>query len=237
MTATPFVTHLSRNWLLAAFTLVAFAILIKLSYWQWQRAEQKQTQLEQLHSAKQQGPLLWADLASIPPAQQDGLMLQGKAVWLKPAVWLLDNQLVEGKAGYDVVIPVRLSNQGPAVLVNLGWVAAPQSRDVLPELAVPEQFELKALLRTELKGFRLGQNLEHTGLWPQRMQQVEPVELSQVLGQELAPVLLYQQQSPYLYHYKAVVMPPEKHRAYALQWLLLAVAVLVVGWFMSKKER
>jgi surfeit locus 1 family protein len=168
--------------------------------------------------------------------QQDGLMLQGKAVWLKPAVWLLDNQLIQGKAGYDVVIPVLVSNQGPAVLVNLGWVQAPPSRDQLPELSIPESFELMALLRTELKGFRLGQNLENTGLWPQRMQQVEPAELSQVMGQELAPVLLYQQQSPYLYHYKAVVMPPEKHRAYALQWLLLAVAVVVIGWFMSKKE-
>ena len=235
MQAQPF-AHLSRHWLLAVFTLVAFALLIKLSYWQWQRAEQKQTQLDQLHSAQQQGPVQWRDLASIPAEQQDGLMLQGKAVWLKPAVWLLDNQLIQGKAGYDVVIPVLVSNQGPAVLVNLGWVVAPQSRDQLPELSIPESFELKALLRTELKGFRLGQNLEDTGLWPQRMQQVEPAELAKVLGQELAPVLLYQQQSPYLYHYKAVVMPPEKHRAYALQWLLLAVAVVVIGWFMSKKE-
>lgn len=236
MTAKPIGTHFSRNWLLAVFTLVAFALLIKLSYWQWQRAEQKQTQLEQLQSAEQQGPVQWTHLASVPAEQQDGLMVQGKAVWLKPAVWLLDNQLIQGKAGYDVVIPVLVSNQGPAVLVNLGWVAAPQSRDVLPELRIPESFELTALLRTELKGFRLGQNLEETGLWPQRMQQVEPAELAKVLGQELAPVLLYQQQSPYLYHYQAVVMPPEKHRAYALQWLLLAVAVVVIGWFMSKKE-
>lgn len=235
MQAQPF-AHLSRHWLLAVFTLAAFALLIKLSYWQWQRAEQKQTQLDQLHSAEQQGPVQWRDLASVLAEQQDGLMLQGKAVWLKPAVWLLDNQLIQGKAGYDVVIPVLVSNQGPAVLVNLGWVQAPPSRDQLPELSIPESFELMALLRTELKGFRLGQNLENTGLWPQRMQQVEPAELSQVLGQELAPVLLYQQQSPYLYHYKAVVMPPEKHRAYALQWLLLAVAVVVIGWFMSKKE-
>lgn len=235
MQAQPF-AHLSRHWLLAVFTLAAFALLIKLSYWQWQRAEQKQTQLDQLHTAEQQGPVQWTNLTSVPAEQQDGLMLQGKAVWLKPAVWLLDNQLIQGKAGYDVVIPVLVSNQGPAVLVNLGWVAAPPSRDQLPELNIPESFELMALLRTELKGFRLGQNLENTGLWPQRMQQVEPAELSQVLGQELAPVLLYQQQSPYLYHYKAVVMPPEKHRAYALQWLLLAVAVVVIGWFMSKKE-
>lgn len=235
MQAQPF-AHLSRHWLLAVFTLAAFALLIKLSYWQWQRAEQKQTQLDQLHTAEQQGPVQWTNLTSVPAEQQDGLMLQGKAVWLKPAVWLLDNQLIQGKAGYDVVIPVLVSNQGPAVLVNLGWVQAPPSRDQLPALSIPESFELMALLRTELKGFRLGQNLENTGLWPQRMQQVEPAELSQVMGQELAPVLLYQQQSPYLYHYKAVVMPPEKHRAYALQWLLLAVAVVVIGWFMSKKE-
>jgi surfeit locus 1 family protein len=236
MKVQPFATHLHRHWLLAVFTLIAFGVLIKLSYWQWQRAEQKQTQLEQLDTAQQQGPVHWTNLASVPVNQQDGLMVQGQAVWLKPAVWLLDNQLIQGKAGYDVVIPVLVSNQGPAVLVNLGWVVAPPGRELLPEVSIPERFELKALLRTEFKGFRLGQNLENTGLWPQRMQQVERTELELVLGQELYPALLYQQESPYLYHYKAVVMLPEKHRAYALQWLLLAVAVVVVGWFISKKE-
>lgn len=236
MQSQPFFAHLSRHWLLAFCTLAAFALLIKLSYWQWQRAEYKQSQLDQLHSAQQQGPVHWADLPASPIEQLDGLELQGKAVWLKPAVWLLDNQLIQGKPGYDVVIPVLVSNKGPALLVNLGWVAAPTSRDQLPELNIPSEFEMTGLLRTELKGFRLGLNLEETGLWPQRMQQVEPAELSRVLGQELYPALLYQYQSPYLYHYKAVVMPPEKHRAYALQWLLLAVAVVVVAWFMSKKE-
>ncbi|WP_233079580.1 SURF1 family protein [Rheinheimera soli] len=235
MQAQPF-AHLSRHWLLALCTLAAFVLLIKLSYWQWQRAEYKQAQLDQLHSAQQQGPVRWTDVPAIPVEQLDGLELQGKAVWLKPAVWLLDNQLIQGKPGYDVVIPVLVSNQGPALLVNLGWIEAPMSRDQLPELDIPAEFEMAGLLRTELKGFRLGLNLEETGLWPQRMQQVEPAELSRVLGQELYPALLYQYQSPYLYHYKAVVMPPEKHRAYALQWLLLAVAVVVVAWFMSKKE-
>mgnify|MGYP006199403153 CR=1 FL=1 len=46
-----------------------------------------------------------------------------------------------------------------------------------------------------------------------------------------------QQGSPFVPHYKAVVLPPEKHRGYALQWFLLAVAVLGVALAASHQGR
>jgi cytochrome oxidase assembly protein ShyY1 len=37
-------------------------------------------------------------------------------------------------------------------------------------------------------------------------------------------------------HYKAVVMSPQKHQAYAVQWFLIALACVVVAIFASKKR-
>ena len=37
-------------------------------------------------------------------------------------------------------------------------------------------------------------------------------------------------------HYQAVVMSPEKHQAYAVQWLLIAIACLVIAVFAFKKK-
>lgn len=224
------------QWLLVLFTLAAFLLLCKLALWQWHRADEKQQLLQQQTNWQQQGAMAWTQLPQADVQQLDGILIQGKAVWQKPALWLLDNQLVSGRSGYDVVIPVLVDQSPPLLLVNLGWVAAPSSRDELPQIQIPVQFELQGLLRTQLGGVLLGQNLEDTGLWPQRMQQVVPAELSKVLGQPLYSGLVYQQQSPFRYHYQSVVMKPEKHRAYAVQWALLALVVLFVAGALWRRE-
>ncbi|WP_337879999.1 SURF1 family protein [Rheinheimera sp.] len=224
------------QWLLVFITLAAFLLLCKLALWQWHRADEKQQLLQQQASWQQQGAMAWTQLPQADAQQLDGILIQGKAVWQKPALWLLDNQVLSGRAGYDVVIPVLVDQRPPLLLVNLGWVEAPPGRDELPQVQIPVQFELQGLLRTQLGGVLLGQNLEDTGLWPQRMQQVVPAELSKVLGQPLYSGLVYQQHSPFRYHYQSVVMPPEKHRAYAVQWALLALVVLCVAGALWRRE-
>ena len=49
--------------------------------------------------------------------------------------------------------------------------------------------------------------------------------------------LIYQQQaSPFHIHYRPVVLPPARHRAYALQWGLLALAVVAVALAASARR-
>lgn len=224
------------RWWLVLITLAAFLLLIKLAWWQWQRSAEKEAQLQQIHSWQQQGALLWFDAMQHPAADLDGAPLKGVAHWLAPVVWLIDNQIWQGKAGYDVLVPVQLNHNTPVLLVNLGWVAAPQGRDQLPDIQIPAEFALSGVLRTRLNAFRLGQNLEETEQWPMRLQTVEPESLANQIGQPLYNGVFYQQHTPFVHHYQAVVLPPEKHRAYAVQWLLLAIAVLIVAMAASYQK-
>jgi cytochrome oxidase assembly protein ShyY1 len=49
--------------------------------------------------------------------------------------------------------------------------------------------------------------------------------------------LTYQEKnSPFLIHYRPVILPPERHKAYALQWFLLAVAVMVIALLASARK-
>jgi len=50
---------------------------------------------------------------------------------------LLDNKLRHGRAGYEVVTPLRLGASNSHVLVDRGWVAAGPSRTSLPEVLTP----------------------------------------------------------------------------------------------------
>jgi cytochrome oxidase assembly protein ShyY1 len=122
------------------------------------------------------------------------------------------------------------------MLVNLGWVAAPAGRERLPQVQIPAVIDVHGLLRTQLGGFRLGQNIEDKGRWPMRIQQVYVPALDPYMRSALYPGLVYQMESSsFLIHYQPVVISPERHRAYALQWGLLAFAVLVVALAASSR--
>ena len=219
------------NGLWIVLTLTAFAILINLSWWQYSRAQQKELQLQRLEQLQQAGALSPAGLAGLQTDDVDGVLLSGDAHWLKPYIWLLDNQIVEGKVGYDVIVPVKAAGLLQPLLVNLGWVEGMPQRQDLPQIALPEQLQLNGIIRTKVDGLiLLGQNIEDHGSWPVRLQQIDYATMGKQTGLALFPALLYQQNDVYYRsHYKSVVLPPEKHRGYALQWFLLAIAVLGVA--------
>ena len=223
-----------KVWLL--ITVTAFAILSKLGFWQLQRAEEKAIQISQLAQLQQQGTLNWQQLAGLTANEADGVLFAGQGRWLQPYVWLLDNQIVEGKVGYDVIIPVHHTAASSLLLVNLGWVAGGNDRSVFPELTIPPQLSLHGLIRSEVGGFRLGANTEKDG-WPQRIQQPELEQMAAQLPVNALPFMLFQQgDSPFLPHYNAVVMPPEKHHGYAFQWFMLAIAVVAVAIAAARRS-
>lgn len=217
-----------RRWFVLLFTLVVTAGLCKLAFWQWQRGMEKTAWLAQMAKMQQAGPRTLAQIDWQHPESLDGQPLQGKAEWISPYVWLLDNQIVNGEVGYDVLIPVRAEGGSSLLLVNLGWVPAPSDRSQLPNPAIPAAMTLEGVLRMAPGGFLLGQNIE-PGPYPNRLQSIRVETLRQAIGVPLADAVLYQRRTPFLYHYQHNVMPPEKHRAYAVQWLGLALVVLSGG--------
>lgn len=232
-------THLPENsargagkrWQYAAvlITVAAFLLLSKLAWWQWQRAEEKLQQLQQISDWQQQDGVPLQQLSVAGLFQFDGAPLQGEASWLSPYIWLVDNQILNGVVGYDVLIPVQAKDSSLVLLVNLGWTAGMPERSALPAIEVPPSFELNGVLRYAPRPFVLGQNVEHSSGYPQRVQAVVPADLAGASGLPLADAVFYQQHSQFQPHYRPVIMPPEKHRAYAVQWALLAVAVVFVA--------
>lgn len=225
---------LNRRWVFKLSVwigvLAAVGLLIGLAVWQWHRAAEKAQLLERLAQRATAEQIAIDILQAFPMSEADGLPVKGRARWLQPQLWLLDNQMIDGRIGYDVIIPVRLAHDTQPMLVNLGWVPAPTNRDALPVVIPPAEFEVQGLLRTHLGGFSLGQNLEKTGHWPMRIQRVKIDELNPLMREPLYTGVIYQTQgSPYKIHYQPVVILPERHRAYAVQWAVLAVAVLLVA--------
>lgn len=224
-----------RRWIVLIFTLGVSACLCKLALWQWQRAAEKEAWLAHTAAVQLANPLTLAELDWHAPERLDGMPLRGTVQWVPPYVWLLDNQMVEREVGYDVLIPVRADAYSPLLLVDLGWLPAPVGRQQLPQPVIPTTIELEGLLRTKPGGMLLGQNIE-AGPYPNRLQSIRVDTLSQIMSLPLADAVFYQKHSPYIYHYQQNVMPPEKHRAYALQWLGLALVVLCGGLVLIRRS-
>lgn len=228
-------------------TLAAFVVMCKLGFWQLDRAEQKR---QQIALFTQQGEITTEELlpyTEVTLVEINGrkVALQGKIVTDK--IWLLDNKTHNGKVGYNVITPLllkALAKKGVAeqgkdkqILVNWGWLQASKYRSELPSVKLPDNIELTGVVRTtDFKQFSLQQDhkQDESG-WPKRVQSVSNI-IANLDTRTILPVMVYADTNEninYPQTYKPVVMPPEKHQAYAVQWFLLALSSLLVFMFAS----
>ena len=134
-----------RFWLLTLGAVIGVAVTFSLGLWQWGRAHEKLALQAQLQ-ARQALPALGQDTLRITPRSPDLLhrtvILRGQ--WLAAQTVYLDNRQMQGRVGFYVITPLRLSSGqagGPdaVVLVQRGWV--PRSftdRQQLPAITSPE---------------------------------------------------------------------------------------------------
>lgn len=213
-------------------TLVLLPGMIWLGYWQLERAAWKQ-QLVDAHQASSRlaaDSLEWmldsGTLSEYRPAAVSGHYDLGHQL-------LLDNKTYHGHAGYHVLTPLRLKDRA-AVLVNRGWVPLGESRSVLPELPGPaEKVMVEGVLKLPPERlFRLDSAEETHQGWPQVVQQIELEQLEKRLGYPLLPVLLLldsEDAHGFVRDWQPVYdVPPDKHRAYAMQWFTLALVLLLI---------
>jgi cytochrome oxidase assembly protein ShyY1 len=231
------------SWLPFSVALVASLLCLKLAYWQFQRAEGKQQQLNFIGQMQQQGRLTLAQFDQLPSDwEKTGTEVTLSGYFLPEIYWLLDNAVVDGQVGYDVIALFNVSdsstgitskeNEKPLLLVNLGWVKAPSSRDQLPSVQLPSQaLTLSAQIKTSPNDrFVLSDEQESFTGWPKRIQSVDTAKMQAESQHPVRGILAFSQSEidGFRPHYQAVVMGSEKHTAYAVQWLLIALAAVVI---------
>lgn len=222
-------------------TLVVVAVCARLGFWQLSRGVDKEQRLAQIAHYQKQGELSFDNLLSLKQQHDPtGVMIKFSGSFLNPQSWLLDNRIVNGKPGYDVLLAIKPAGFSKYVVVNMGWIKGDYgNRDVLPSFDIPaDNVQLTAYVKAkDIESFVLSEQSNNNQQWPYRVQQVN---IEAIAGQTDLPFydfMLYakgQQDFGFTQHYEPVVMAPEKHRGYALQWFLLAVAALAVFLFASK---
>ena len=236
-TSTP--AERKRRWLLP-LTLMGVALTAGLSTWQLDRAGQKRA-LEAAISQRAQAPAL--DAAGLTAAGAEGLhrrvRLQGQ--WLaQHSIWL-ENRPMDGRVGFFLVTPLRLSGRPEAVLVQRGWIprdVADRSR--LPELP-EETAEVVVEGRMAASPSRLYQ-LGEAGAGRIR-QNLDPAAFARETGLPLLPLTVLQAAHEgatpgLLRDWPAPAVDIHKHYGYAAQWAALSVLQLgLYVWFQVLRPR
>jgi len=218
------------NFLWLILTVLVFSALVKLGFWQSSRALEKEQRLSRIEQLKSQPPLSLPQITSLAVNENiNDMPVAIKGMFDEQAIFLLDNQVNKGRLGYRAY-QVLISEQY-AVLVNLGWIQGSVNRQELPNVkALSGKHLVRGNVRLIEIGIQLQEQVFNDVHWPLRVQQVELDKFSTLLNRQLLPFVIYVDKSEKIgfeKNWQPIVMPPEKHRAYAFQWFCLAIA-----WFM-----
>lgn len=221
-------------------TVVLFAFLTGLGFWQLDRAEQKKALITQYGNEQARTVLrLEADLKSTAGLNYHSAIVTGH--YDTRHQFLLDNRTHAGRAGYQVLTPLIIRNSRVAVLVNRGWIPLGQSRGILPKVTVPEHrrgISGRIKIPPE-KVFMLGDEDPRQG-WPWRIQQIRIDALSAELGRPLLPVILLLdagEPDGYVREWKPVAgFGPERNIGYAVQWFGLAMTLLTIYLVVNTRK-
>lgn len=218
------------GWILTLAAILGLAITLAAAHWQFDRAAYKRA-LGAQYAARQAAPLIVAG-RDAEPADMPFRTVEASGTFEPTAAVWLDNRVRRGRAGFEVIMPLKLANGGGVVLVNRGWVAANADRAQLPLVPTPPgvvRVRGIAVVPGE-KVFELSRGTVHGNMWQnftlsryRAAYPAQPVH-GYVLQQhsELPDGLDRQWPVPGL--------GIEKHQIYAVQWLIFAS--LIAGFYV-----
>jgi surfeit locus 1 family protein len=211
------------GWRMSLFVVILLPVVLTLGAWQLSRGAEKRAlesdYLDRLTSL----PVRVADFD--PNVRFQRVKLAGE---LQPKIFLVDNQVLNGKTGYWVL---QLFNeaQGSRFIVNRGFLAAPARRDQLPEVpALPGPLELVGVVWPYTGLIPVLDDDPWPQTWPKRVQRLDIKRMAQLLSAEPVEVRLEPGQAGVLQAAPfAQVLSDAKHRGYAATWFGLAITLLV----------
>ncbi len=223
-----------KRFSLLVAALSVTALFAALGMWQLDRAAQKRDMSAEF---ERRGNTAEVDLNQAGVNHSAALAGRRTAAAgrYRDASILLDNQVLQGRAGYLVYTVFELNGHKESVLVNRGWIPANAERGHAPEFNTPSVSQrLEGRLSPppqgglRLEGHDVSEQLAD-GMW--RVQAIDFAGLTATVGVELLRMtVLLDGDAPY--GFVRAWTPPgsdeARHLGYAFQWFALAVTVVVV---------
>jgi surfeit locus 1 family protein len=219
------------RWLPTLGMIAVVAITVALGNWQRHRAVEKETLGAQFAAAAGAPPV------ELAPGDPDAARLRFRIVratgeYDAARQLFVDNKIHAGRAGFDVVAPLKLAASNRYVLVDRGWIAQAARHADLPDVPPPTG-QVTVVGRANLPPQRyleLGGGGTAGPLW----QNLDLGRIAAATGLDLLPVVIEQADSGapadgLVRDWPAPDLGADRNRSYMLQWYSFA-ALAVVLW-------
>lgn len=207
--------------------------MARLQLW---RAETRGAGFEREQAARRATPI---NLSAAQRVRED--LLDKAAIahgrWLPGQTLFLDNKIHNGRAGYHVLTPLRLSASDAVVLVNRGWMPGPRLRSDIPSIATPTgEVEVVGITHSfEIRTFELKDTLPQGPIW----QHVREADYRRASGLDALPVILLQtgaDSDGLVRDWGSPENPANKHYGYAVMWMVFAFMAGAYGLFVWRRK-
>ena len=231
----------NRSIFITILFVISFFTLIRLGFWQLNRADQK-NEINQNFIERQ----------SEEEITDQGLINE-ENIWRKFTLdgeflkinFFLDNQMYRRNAGYTIFTPF-VTSKGMIILVNRGWHPLPELRDEIPfiENILGPKTITGILSPIPSHGIILtDQNTELIDTNSIRIQRIDLDEIKNMIEMEnlqINPLVLTLDKPIDQNLVKHLVLPvsnSEKNYGYAFQWFAFAATLLIIFIVLRKKTK
>jgi surfeit locus 1 family protein len=235
------VTHSGPPWWATLTVGLLGAAFVGLGLWQLGKAEAKREFIAKFEAGRMSEPVpAPASVQNLDALRYQSIVAIGQ--YDSRHQILLDARTRTGRAGYEVLTPLR--GEAHTILVNRGWVPAAPDRTRLPAVDVSGGVRKVRGLLDHLPRAALASGTEKGDQhWPRRMLFPTATRIEESLGYPVEHYqLLLDPREPdgFDRQWRPAVMTAQQHLGYAVQWFALAgtlVVIYAVLGFRKKTHR
>jgi cytochrome oxidase assembly protein ShyY1 len=221
------------HWPTTLFALALLPLFLGLGRWQLQRADQKaqaQVAFEQRENAAPQNLMQLSE----EPELYTRIAVTGS--FDNAHSFLLDNRILHGRFGYEIITPFMIRDSARKLLVNRGWIEGDPARRQRPAIpAVEGEVQVHGYVyRDGTKMTFFGNGREQQ--WPKLVENLLADDLQHQLGMSIYPFILRldgDSAGVLRAEWQIISMGPERHIAYAVQWFAMALTLIIVWLLIS----
>ena len=223
---------------------IAFCGFVVLGFWQIDRADQKNV-LNSNYTDRQQEATIVLDKNNVIDEKLSLLWrkVEFKGSFINKQNIILDNQIFNQIAGFNIITPFKIKGSDSLVLVNRGWHPNLKNRETLP---IINEISGERLLQGHIasfpvSGIKLGKNnIETLNSQIFRFQRLDAAELNYFFSAKIMPYMIYLDPiiDKELYgNFKLPAPDSQKNYGYAFQWFAFAITLLIIFIRLSMKRK
>jgi surfeit locus 1 family protein len=225
--------------------IIFFTLFIKLGFWQLDRADQKKIINMAFVERQNQPPIpLNKETIQMPIIDIIWHHVTISGEFLNDKNIILDNQVVQEKAGFLIYTPFKILDSNKIILVNRGWYPLSNSRNDVPNIppikgAQAIEGEINQMPSSGISlGKVITEKLDESSF---RLQKMDYEVLSSLIGKDLMRYIVKLKKpifdKTYVIDLGIPVPDSDKNYGYAFQWFAMAFTLFIIFIKLGLKKK